>query len=687
MFTLGVDVGGTFTDLVAVNGAGTEVRTAKIPTVRDDPVKAILQGVKELRLDEEGVGRLVNGTTVATNALLERRGAVTGMLTTRGFRDTLEVGRGRRLTQGGMFDIRFRRPKPLIPRDRRFEVTERIRYNGDVAAPLSREDVARAAEELKRQNVEAVAVCFLHSYANPAHEETAAEILREVLGPGVFLSLSSQVNPQYREFERFSTAAVNGYVGPPIGSYLGSFQGKPIPGLSEDAVYIMGSAGGVMNIETARAFPVRTILSGPAGGVTVARAAGNELGIGNLITCDMGGTSADVALLPGNHPAFANETVLAGIPIRAAQMEINTVGAGAGSIIWTDVDGAFRVGPRSAGSSPGPACYGNGGKEPTITDANVVMNRIRDTAVLGGIIRVDAGRALQSFAAVQEKQGFASGLEAAEGAISILVARTIRAIREISLERGHDPRDFSLVAFGGAGPMHAAFIAEGIGIETVIVPNHPGNFSALGLVAANVRQDITATYLARSSSLDTDDLLDSLGGIGDEARERLIGQNALPETISISYFLDMRCRGQAHEISVPLGEDRSAIGLPLIQTAFREAYGGRYGRPPEPEIEFEIITLRAIGEGQVQELPPEIWHPGPPVGSAAPDSRQTWFGGRWQETRVWDRTRLAADSVLEGPSLVEESGATTVIPPGWAGRVHPSGHILLRPKEVSPAGA
>lgn len=687
MFTLGIDVGGTFTDLVAVNSKGTVVRTAKIPTVREDPVKAILQGVRELHLDEEGVGRLVNGTTVATNALLERRGAVTGMLATRGFHDTVEVGQGRRLAQGGMFDIRFRRPKPLILRSRRFEVTERIRYNGDVAVPISKEDLVNAAEELKRQNVEAVAVCFLHSYANPAHEEVAAGILREVLGPGVFLSLSSQVNPQYREFERFSTATVNGYVGPPVGRYLGSFQGKPIPGLSQDAVYIMGSAGGVMSLETARAFPVRTILSGPAGGVTAARATGNELGLGNLITCDMGGTSADVSLLSGNRPAYSDETVFAGIPIRAAQMEINTVGAGAGSIIWTDVDGAFRVGPKSAGSLPGPACYGKGGEEPTITDANVVMNRIGDAVLLGGKIRVNAGRARKSFAGVQEKLGFASVPEAAEGAIDVLVARTIRAIREISLERGYDPREYSLVAFGGAGPMHGTFIADGLGIETVIVPNHPGSFSALGLVVASVRQEITVTYLARTSSLEMGDFLNRLGGIGDEARTHLIEQNAIPESVSVSYFLDMRCRGQVHEISVPLGENRSAIGLPFIQAAFWETYGERYGRPPEPEIEFEIVTLRAIGEGQVQELPPEIWHPAPLAGPAALDSRQVWFGGRWHETRVWNRTCLAPASVLEGPALVEESGATTVISPGWTGRVHPGGHILLRPKEVFPAGA
>jgi N-methylhydantoinase A len=312
-----------------------------------------------------------------------------------------------------------------------------------------------------------------------------------------------------------------------------------------------------------------------------------------------------------------------------------------------------------------------------------VLNRIGDGALLGGKIRVDAERARDSFVAAVEKLDFPSAVEAAEGALQVLVARTIRAIREISLERGFDPREFSLLAFGGAGPMHAAHIAEELGIETVVIPNHPGNFSALGLVVANVREDLTSTYLARSSVLDLAALAGRLTEMGEEVRRRLLEQSALPESVSLSYFLEMRCLGQAHEISVPMAAEPDRIDLPLIENAFRETYEERYGRPPEAEAEFEIITLRAIGEGQVQALPAETWHSTEPSGDMAPRSRQVWFSGQWRETSVWGRPQLSAGTVLEGPALIEENGATTVIPPDWTGRVHPAGHILLRRMKLS----
>ena len=678
MFTLGVDIGGTFTDLVAVDHERGEVRTGKIPSVSDEPAGAILACLRDLGLEGEEPDRMIHGTTVATNALLERRGAVTALVTTRGFRDVVEIGRCRRLVEGGMFHIGFRRPPPLVPRNLREEVGERIRANGGVEASPRMDEFQRVAENLRRAGVEAVAVCFLHSYENPAHEEAVGGWLREQLGPEVHISLSSSVNPQYREFERFSTTVVNAYVGPAVGRYLSKLRRGDIGKLDDRSIYIMGSAGGVMDIDTAEAFPVRTIFSGPAGGVTAGRFLSEDLELPNLITCDMGGTSADVALLLRDRILYAGDTVISGVPIRAAQLEIKTVGAGAGSIVWLDVDGALGVGPKSAGSSPGPACYGFGGEEPTITDANVILNRIGDGALLGGKIQVDASLARAAMDSLRDRLDFGSLEELAEGALKILVARTVRLIREISLERGFDPRDFAFVAFGGAGPMHAAAIADELDIETVVVPAHPGNFSAMGLVLAKMRRDASATYLERSSSLDLADLRGRLAEMAEGVENRLRTDGVREESISLSIFLEMRCLGQAHEIPVPLGSSPERVDLPAIEGAFDKIYAERYGRNPDPASEWEVISIRIIGEGEVRAYPAKTWLAERGSGGGPREARKVWFEGKWRDTSVFERMELEPGTSVEGPAIMEESGATTVIPLGWRAAVHESGHLLLR---------
>ncbi len=678
LFTLGVDIGGTFTDLVAVDHGRGEVRTGKIPSVSDEPAGAIMACLRDLGLEDEELDRIIHGTTVATNALLERRGAVTALVTTRGFRDVVEIGRCRRLVEGGMFNIGFRRLPPLVPRNLREEVDERVRANGSVEASPRPEEFQRVVENLRREGVEAVAVCFLHSYENPGHEEAVGQWLRDQLGPEVYVSLSSSVNPQYREFERFSTTVVNAYVGPAVGRYLSKLRNGEIGKLNTRRIYVMGSTGGVMDIDTAEAFPVRTILSGPAGGVTAGRFISEELDLPNLITCDMGGTSADVALLLGDRILYAGDAVISGVPIRAAQLEIKTVGAGAGSIVWVDVDGALCVGPRSAGSSPGPACYGFGGVEPTVTDANVILNRIGDGALLGGKIRVDASLAREAMAPLQRRLEFRSPEELAEGSLKILVARTVRLIREISLERGFDPREFAFVAFGGAGPMHATAIADELDIETVVVPSHPGNFSAMGLVMAKMRRDATATYLARSSTFDLADLRERLTGMAEGVEDRLRADGVRKDSISLSCFLEMRCLGQAHEIPVPLGSSPSQVDLPAIEDAFQKIYAERYGRNPDPATEWEVISIRIIGEGEVQAYPANTWRAKPGGGEGPGEVRKVWFEGEWRETCVYDRNEVGTGKSVEGPAIMEESGATTVIPPGWRATVHASGHLLLR---------
>ena len=678
LFTLGVDIGGTFTDLVAIDHVRGEVRTGKIPSVSDEPAGAILACLQDLGLEGEELDRMIHGTTVATNALLERRGAVTALVTTRGFRDVIEIGRCRRLVEGGMFHIGFRRPPPLVPRNLREEVDERLRANGDVEASPRTDEFQRVAENLRREGVEAVAVCFLHSYENPAHEEALGGWLRGQLGPDVYISISSSVNPQYREFERFSTTVVNAYVGPAVGRYLSKLRRGDIGKLDYRSIYIMGSAGGVMDIDTAEAFPVRTIFSGPAGGVTAGRFLSDDLELPNLITCDMGGTSADVALLLRDRILYAKDAVISGVPVRAAQLEIKTVGAGAGSIVWVDVDGALCVGPRSAGSSPGPACYGFGGEEPTVTDANVILNRIGDGALLGGKIRVDASLARAAMDPLRDRLDFGSLEELGEGALKILVARTVRLIREISLERGFDPREFAFVAFGGAGPMHAAAIADELDIETVVVPAHPGNFSALGLVMAKMRRDASATYLERSSTLDLADLRGRLAEMAEGVEDRLLADGVREESISLSIFLEMRCLGQAHEIPVPLESSPDQVDIPTIESAFDKIYAERYGRNPDPASEWEVISIQIIGEGEVRAYSPKSWRAKRGGGGGPGEARKVWFEGKWRETCVYERNEVGPGAAVEGPAIMEESGATTVIPPGWRAATHASGHLLLR---------
>lgn len=675
MFTLGIDVGGTFTDLVAVDCESGYIRTAKYPSQTDHHSAAILSGMQEFGLQGRDIGRFIHGTTIATNALVERRGAVMGLVTTKGCRDVIEIGRGRRLVEGGMFDIGFRRPEPLVSRELRIEVRERCRATGAVIQPLVREDVQHAANVFKARRVQSVAVCFLHSYKSTEHERAAAALLREQLGPAVYITLSSVVNPQYREFERFSTTVVNGYVGPKVAEYLAHLKKHTSSGTSARSIYVMSSAGGIMDFETAATFPVCTILSGPAGGVTASRLVADEVGVKDVITCDMGGTSTDVALLKDNSPLYANETIVSGVPIRASQLDINTIGAGAGSIIWIDSDQALSVGPKSAGAYPGPACYGNGGDLPTVTDANVVLGRIADNTLLGGRIKVQAALAEKAFGQLREFGGFQSSVAAAEGALAILVAKTARAIREISLQRGFDPRDFALVAFGGAGPMHAADVAESLGIQTVIVPNHAGVLSAVGLSRAEIRRDALATYLHRTTDLDCNDLCLRLEMLQDELIEQLKSDGADVSQIRRSYLLEMRFVGQSHELLVSLGSDLAAVTRDLIERSFRTVYERRYGR--HPDAKSEVVQIRVLAEAKVDSTSAHVWRPASSPSPKCELKRVVWFKNRNIPTTVYSRTSLNPYDRFEGPSIVEELGATTVIPPGWRGEVHAAGHLIL----------
>jgi N-methylhydantoinase A len=675
MFILGVDVGGTFTDLVAVDAGTGEIRTTKVLSLRDNPAPALASGISELGLSDVGLGRVVHGTTVATNALIERRGAVTALITTRGFRDTTEIGRGRRLVHGAMFDSRFRRAQPIVPRSRRFEVSERLNAQGEATTKLDKDDLVRALDAIRAEKANSIAICFLHSHRNSVHERAAADYIREQLGADIFLSVSSDVDPQFREFERFSTTVANAYVGPTTRAHIDDLREQGKTGARSEKIFIMGSSGGVMDFDTAAQFPVRTILSGPAGGVMAARAISRHLGFENIITCDMGGTSTDVALLTGGRLLYASETIVSGIPVRASQLDINTIAAGAGSLIWLDVDNALRIGPASAGSMPGPACYGRGGHAPTITDANVVLNRIRGGTLLGGKIRVDDTAAAASLGPIQQRLGLASIPELAEGALQLVEVKIVSAIREISLERGFDPRDFALMAFGGAGPMHGCFIAERLGMRCVIVPNGPGVFSAFGLILGNMRRENIISHMSRLSDCSVPSLRTLLGGAVERLSKQLLWDKVIPETIVCACAIEMRSKGQSHEIAVPIDCSPADLSRDHIELAFRRMYTARYGQSPDNSIDREIIALRVVCEGRTETLPLISFSASRSRGPA-----EIWpirFGGRTHDTQIYHRKNLAVDDIVQGPAVVNEAGATTILPPQWTMRVHPTGALLL----------
>ncbi|HEU5004112.1 MAG TPA: hydantoinase/oxoprolinase family protein [Actinomycetota bacterium] len=629
---VGVDVGGTFTDVVvSVDG---RLVTWKVPTTPDDQSAGFEAGVREA-LDiagAPGVARIAHGTTVATNAVLERRGAVTGFLATAGFADLLAIGRQNRPS---LYDFWVDRPDPVVPRARCAGVPERVLPDGAVEVALD-EDAARSAiATLVEAGVESLAVCLLFSFANPGHERRLAALAAEV-APGIRVSLSSSVSPEFREYERASTTALDAYVGPVVERYLDRLAQRCTD--LGAGVVVMRSGGATMTLDEAARAPVHTVLSGPAAGVRGALVAAAASGFADLVTFDMGGTSTDVCLIEGGTPAVDSETELGGLPVRIPALAIHTVGAGGGSILWLDAAGALRAGPESAGAEPGPACYGRGGERPTVTDAQVVAGHLDPDHFLGGRLGLDAGAAERALATLAGPLGVPVAEVAAAG-LRVVEAQMARAIRVVTVERGRDPRGFALVAFGGAGPMHACALASALEIATVLIPPSAGALSALGLLAAPLAADVALTRPMVDPFLkDVEAVLDQLAA---EAADGLRRQGAEPAVTEAR--IDCRYRGQAHEVSVPF---TSLAELAELPAAFGAAHQARYGwEAPGDPVELVTFRVRALG--------PEPALPLPPV----PESH---------------RVRV------EGPACLWGDHATVVVEPGWAGEVDGVGTLILQ---------
>ena len=655
---VGVDTGGTFTDFVVVTDGG--LRIHKLPSTPADPAAAVLQGLAELTGGRQV--ELVHGSTVATNALLERRGARAALLTTAGFEDVLEIGRQAR---PAIYDLNVRRPPPIIPAQLRIGLPERVGPTGEIIEPLDQEKLKRAVEHLAAAGVDSIAVCLLHSYANPEHEIAVMAALEGRFAG--FRSASHEVIPEFREYERCSTTAVNAYVGPVMAGYLGRLDDS----LDAAAVRIMQSNGGSISLQAAQRHAVQTVLSGPAGGAVGGFELARRAGFEQAITFDMGGTSTDVCLCPGLLSRTAEATV-GDLPIRLPVIDIHTVGAGGGSIARRDEGGSLRVGPLSAGAVPGPISYGRGGEEVTVTDANLVLGRLSAEHFLGGAQKLEAGAARAGVERLAAQLGI-SVEDAAAGVLRVANATMERAIRVISLERGHDPRDFTLVCFGGAGAMHAADLAADLGIPRILVPGGAGTLSALGMLLADYVRDYSQTVLRPSAGLDPAALQAPLAALEERARADFAAEGRGRPELALERSLDIRYRGQGYELNLPLGAN--------FEAEFHRAHERRYGyADPQRATEVVNVRVRALAASSPIELPSAQLE-GPDAAAAIIGEQPMFTGGRSQTAKLVDREKLRPGNRFDGPALVVEYSTTTVVPEGLGCRVDELFNLILERRE------
>ena len=663
-----MDVGGTFTDLIAYGDDGV-LHSAKVPSLPGEQWRGVLDALASLGIEPASIRAFVHGTTIATNALLERKGATTGVVTTEGFRDLLEIGKGRRLV-GGLFDPEWRRPAPLVPRDRRLEVPERIAADGSVVRPLDGADFDALAATLRDKGVESVAVALLNSYVDGAHERAVARELASRL-PGVAICESAALTPERGEFERTSTAVLNAYLTPVMRAYLAALEKALLDRDISAPVNIMGSNGGAMTLAAASERCAGTFLSGPVGGVTGAVRVAESADVSDVITFDMGGTSTDVALVHGLVPRMSHDNQIDAYPLKMPQLDIHTIGAGGGSIVWIQPDGTLGVGPQSAGAVPGPACYGRGGTDPTVSDANLLLGRLPVGRALSGGLVLDADKAWASFRALGARSGgHGDAVVLASASLRIAVAKMAGAVREVSVHRGFDPRDFTLLGFGGAGPMHAMPVAEDLGISRVLVPRFPGHLSALGQMLADLRRDTVAAWGGRVSELPIDALRARAGAMRDDGATKLEADGMPRDRHRHEFRLDVRYVGQS--FTLPIRWNPADADWTPLRSAFDARHEETFGYA-DPANDIEIVNVRLVSIGEVDKPSVDFT----PAGGGDPliERRPVWFG-EWIETPVIDRERLVAGWRIEGPAIVEEAGGTTVAPPGWTMEVDAGGALM-----------
>jgi N-methylhydantoinase A len=684
---IGVDIGGTFTDVVLVDEGTGHLDVVKVPTTPRDFAGGVLDALRTAmqrrRLAPREVSWLAHATTVVTNALLEGKGARTALITTRGMRDVLEL---RRSARASLYDLFQEGPAVLVPRHLRLEVTERIDAQGAIVEPLKIEDVDDAVDFVKRHDVEAVAVCLLFAFLNDNHERAIGARLRAAL-PGTPVFLSSEVLPEVREFERMSTTAVCAYVGPILASYLARLE-HAVTSMGLPSPHVMGSSGGVFSVEEGLRMPAMAVESGPAAGVIAAALGGRQLGLANVISFDMGGTTAKASLIEGGRIKTTSEYEVGGSgnvrrwlhgtghPIRVPVIDLAEVSAGGGSIAWIDPGGALRVGPESAGAEPGPVCYGQGGERPTVTDADLLLGYLNPAGLLGGALTVDVERARAAVERAIARPLGMSVLEAAAGIVDVVNAAMAAALRIVSVERGYDAREFALCAFGGAGPVHAARLAEELGIRRVIVPPIAGGFSALGLVASDIRRDYARTFYTPLASADLGRMTAAYDAMEEEARDMLQRSGVPAARAAVTRAADCRYGRQAYELTVPVAPGPiTAATVARLAADFHDRHRVTYGHA-NPDEGVQLVNLRVSAAGKLAGLDFRAAEGRP--GAAPPRTREAYF----KETglvscEVRSREGLAPGFAGAGPLIIEAMDATIVVPPGWRWRADERGFIVL----------
>jgi N-methylhydantoinase A len=663
MLNIGIDVGGTFTDFVFIDDGGGGPRVNKVPTDPADLPGTVLKGLEGVDLGE--VDSIVHGTTVAINAVLQEKGARTALLTTTGFRDHIEIGDTLRYT-GGLFDHKWTRTRPYpVPHERRFTVAERVSPEGEVEVAVSEEELEKAVKAMEAQDVEALAVCFLNSYLNPENEVAAAEYLARRL-PELHLTLSS-TNPEFREYPRFITAVFNGSIAPMLKEYAASLGGALADAGYGGEVLYMTSSGGLITQDAVIAEPLRLLLGGVAGGVTASAFMARQINAPNVATFDMGGTSSDVGFVKDFTTHVAPNRVLIAFPIALPDLEVNTIGAGGGSIAWLTDDGIIKVGPQSAGAAPGPACYGAGGTELTVTDANLLLGRIGPRSLLNGEIVLDE----EAARGAAEKLGAAAGIsdleELAAGVLRICTTNMYGAIREVSVERGENPESMALIAFGGAGALHAIPIAERLSMPRVVIPRDAGNFSAFGMLVSDRRYDYVRSYIRSLPRAEIGTIRGHLETMAGEGRERLSAEGFADEAIQIAHLVGMRYQGQIYEEELTLAD--TDFSVEDLGVWFGDLYEKNYDFRREPEAS-EIVNLRVVATGLTKS--PSVGRGssnGAGLEVAEKERRQVYFDGEFVECPIYDRSKLPVGASFDQAAVIEEYDSTALLFPGWEATV------------------
>jgi N-methylhydantoinase A len=674
MYRLSTDVGGTFTDGVLLAEQTGDVTISKVSTTPSNPAIGTYAAIDEFHVDLKDAYFLVHGTTVVINALIEEKGAKTALITTRGFRDVLEIGRSNRTN---MYDALYEKPTPLVPRKLRFEVSERIDNAGEVLKTLDLSEIDDFVDKMRSEGVLAIAVCLLNSYVNPVHEISISEYISKKY-PEFKISLSHEITRKYGEFERTSSTTQNAYVLPVVRTYLNNLETTLTSKNYTNVLQIMQSNGGVMTSDVAKQMPIAMVESGPAAGAIGAAAIAGMAGFSNVIAYDMGGTTAKAAVIKDGIPEVTELYVVEGRPIKVPVVDLREIGAGGGSIAWIDEAGALHVGPKSAGADPGPACYMRGGEDACVTDANLHLGRISAENFLGGGMQVSPERSRDAISRLSKKFGLSED-EMALGILKIVNTNMSGLLHSITLQRGYDPRDFVMVAFGGGGPLHAASIARELNIPIVLIPNHSGVFSAWGMIMADLRHEFTLTHIEKLNHADLAQINTSLRELRGRIMDIFRLENVKEENIHITYELDLRYYGQEHSLPVQIDHGLEEADKAALARRFDEKHLAIYGHNGPQEAK-EIAGLKAIGIGRVNKprLRPLPRGEKTPPTKAHKGIRSVYIGnGQRREFTIFQRDHLLQGNVIEGPAVVEEMTSTTIIEPGQVCRVDELGNLII----------